>query len=186
MNNSKPHSRMKAIISIMIMTAVLMLTLAGTAESALAAGSVTTITAEQATKIALKDAGTKKSKVKKLVCTFEKDVEDGDQYEVRFRKGGYQYEYEILEEVGKIREKEMRLIKKEKKKGKATITKKQAKKTALKKAKIKNPKKLTIKKDKDDGVKIWEVKFRKGSYKYEVEISRVTGKLLKIEKQLLK
>ena len=58
MNNSKPHSRMKAIISIMIMTAVLMLTLAGTAESALAAGSVTTITAEQATKIALKDAGT--------------------------------------------------------------------------------------------------------------------------------
>lgn len=45
-------------------------------------------------------------------------------------------------------------------------------------------KKLEVDKDKEDGVVIYEVSFEAGNMEYEYEISAVTGKILKAEKEL--
>lgn len=61
------------------------------------------ITAKEAKKIALKDAGLKESQVKNL--EVEKDKDDGVViYEVEFEKGSTEYEYKINAKTGKILE----------------------------------------------------------------------------------
>ena len=185
MKVTKAKIRMKALISMMVMVAVLMVTMAGTAGSVLAADSGAAITKAQAKSLALKDAHVKKSKAKKLKCKFEKDDEDGNQYEVSFRTKRYEYEYEIIAESGIIREREIKPVRQEDKSGEEIISKKFARKKALKHSGTKKPKKLKVKKETDDGYRIWEVTFRKGDYKYTYKVSRVTGRFLKMEYQLV-
>lgn len=61
---------------------------------------------KKAIRIALKDAGFKKSQVKRL--KVEVDREDGHKiYEVEFKKGKYEYEYDIAYYSGKILDKEV-------------------------------------------------------------------------------
>ena len=65
------------------------------------------IAKEEAIDIALKDAGLTKDQVKALRAEF--DYDDGrPEYDVEFRQGNYEYDYEIHAESGKIlsREKE--------------------------------------------------------------------------------
>ena len=59
------------------------------------------ITKDEAIAIALKDAGLTKDQVKGLRAEF--DYDDGrPEYDVDFRQGGYEYDYEIHAETGKI------------------------------------------------------------------------------------
>ena len=56
---------------------------------------------EEAIAIALKDAGLEESQVSRLKAEF--DVDDGvPQYDVEFKHDGWEYEYEIHAESGKI------------------------------------------------------------------------------------
>lgn len=59
------------------------------------------ITKEEAAAIALKDAGFTADQVTRLHVEF--DWDDGrPEYDVDFRQGGYEYDYEIHAETGKI------------------------------------------------------------------------------------
>lgn len=59
------------------------------------------ISKEEATAIALKDAGFTADQVTRLRTEF--DYDDGrPEYEVDFHQGGYEYDYEIHAETGKI------------------------------------------------------------------------------------
>lgn len=60
-----------------------------------------TITREQAQNIALEDAGLTADQVTRLRTEYE--IDDGiPRYEVRFRQGPWEYDYEIHAETGRI------------------------------------------------------------------------------------
>ena len=129
----------------------------------------------KAKKIALKNAGKKKSEVSKLTARLDKDDEE---YEVKFRTKTHKYEYDITEVKGKIHEKDIKLIKRVKSKGKKLIGKKKALKIALKNAgvKKKNAKGIEVELEKEKGVRFYDVEFRAGSkeYDYEIDAERKT------------
>lgn len=151
------------------------------------------ITADEAKKIALNDAGFKESEVKRL--TVKKDTDDGvTHYDVEFYKGDYEYDYEINAKTGKITD-----YSKEKEATKAsattpttkpadtkTISKSEAKKIALNHAGLKESEvtALKVELDKDDGVTYYDVEFRKGIYEYSYEINAKTGKIIEWDKDI--
>ena len=64
------------------------------------------ISREEAMDIALKDAGFTRDQVTRLKAEF--DYDDGrPEYEVEFRQGGYEYDYEIHAETGAILHKDI-------------------------------------------------------------------------------
>lgn len=131
------------------------------------------ITEEEAINKALKNAGLKKSKVKKLEVELEKGI-----YEVEFtkKKGNVEYEYEIREEDGKILEKEVDYNRKKSKKGRK-ICKKKARKAAAKHSGVKYSivKKGSCKYDKKN--REYDIKFKKKGKKYSYEIDAVNRKV---------
>ena len=136
---------------------------------------------KKAKEIALKDAGAEEKDVSNLACRLDKEDHE---YEVCFRKSGYDYEYTIHARSGKIEEKEYEVIKIDKKSGKNTISKSKAKSIACKRAGLKNAKKAKIKKQSFRGTKVWTVSFKKGKYEYEYKINIYSGKILKMEKDI--
>ena len=64
---------------------------------------------DEAKAIALKDAGLKQSKVKKLKCALKND--HVRRYVVTFRKGKYNFEYSVLTKTGEIVEMEKKIRK---------------------------------------------------------------------------
>ena len=59
------------------------------------------ISREEAMDIALKDAGFTRDQVTRLKAEFDYD-DERPEYEVEFRQGGYEYDYEIHAETGAI------------------------------------------------------------------------------------
>jgi len=153
----------------------------------------------KAKSIALKHAGFSSSEVTGLRCEYE--VDDGvKEYEVEFRKGDYEYDYTIHAVTGKIRahDKEYDPVETKPKETqpketepKATeapselIGKSKAKSIALKHAGFSSSqvKGLECEYDVDDGVKKYEVSFRKGNYEYDYEINAITGKIISWDKE---
>ena len=154
---------------------------------------------EKAKSIALKDAGVSGA-------TFVKaklETEDGVKvYDVEFYKGNVEYDYEIDAITGKILEKDKDIenfsipkkkattnkqtTKKQTTKSKAkTTTKKvakdigveKAKSIALKDAGVSNVKFTKAKVDYENGVKVYDIDFRKGNKEYDYEIDAKTGKI---------
>jgi peptidase propeptide and YPEB domain protein len=154
---------------------------------------------EKAKSIALKDAGVSGA-------TFVKaklDTEDGVKvYDVEFYKGNVEYDYEIDAITGKILEKDRDIenfsipkkkattnkqtTTKAKAKSKAkTSTKKvakdigveKAKSIALKDAGVSGVKFTKAKVDYENGVKVYDIEFRKGNKEYDYEIEAATGKI---------
>ena len=66
----------------------------------------------------------------------------------------------------------------------SALTKKKAKKTAMKEAGAKTVSKLKIKKSKYRGVRIWEIEFRADGNDYEYKIGLYTGRILEKEREL--
>jgi uncharacterized membrane protein YkoI len=139
---------------------------------------------KKATAIALKDAGFKKSQVKKL--KVELGRERGHKvYEVEFRKGKYAYEYDIDRYTGRIVEKDVERIRGKKATAKKTTAKKaigkdKATAIALKDAGFKKSQvsRLKVEVDREDGRKVYEVEFRAGGYEYEYDIDCYTGRIV--------
>ena len=148
---------------------------------------------EKAKSIALKDAGVSGA-------TFVKaklDTEDGVKvYDVEFYKGNVEYDYEIDAITGKIPEKDRDIenfsIPKKKattnkqatKKAKTTTKKaakdigvEKAKSIALKDAGVSGVKFTKAKVDYENGVKVYDIEFRKGNKEYDYEIEAATGKI---------
>lgn len=204
---------MKTKISIATLLAVSVLVLAGCQSSAtsLAAGipaASKLLTETEAQHIALQDAGFTADTVTNL--HVEKDVDDGiTKYEVDFRQGDYEYDYEIDAATGKIigYDKDLNPIATAPKptepaitepaptepvattkpaNTQKTITKENAKAIALKHAGLKESEVtgLRISLDKDDGRTYYDVDFRKGNIEYDYEINASTGKIVEWDKDL--
>ena len=178
---------------------ILALSILGVLGLSVLSGSLNTFAAnnyigvEKAKSIALKDAGVSGA-------TFVKaklDSEDGVKvYDVEFYKGNVEYDYEIDAITGKILEKDRDIenfsIPKKKattnkqatKKAKTTTKKaakdigvEKAKSIALKDAGVSGVKFTKAKVDYENGVKVYDIEFRKGNKEYDYEIEAATGKI---------
>ena len=142
------------------------------------------ITAEKAQEIAYADAGVKSSQTELKKCKLDED--DGEWlYEVEFRSGKNEYEYEINAKTGKILSRDMEI----REPSGATsgvavsgslITDERALEIACSDAGVKSGQ-AELKKcklDEDDGEWLYEVEFRSGKNEYEYEIDAKTGKIL--------
>ena len=153
---------------------------------------------EKAKSIALKDAGVSGA-------TFVKaklETEDGVKvYDVEFYKANVEYDYEIDAITGKILEKDLDIenfsipkkkattnkqttkattkskVKTSTKKAAKDIGVEKAKYIALKDAGISNVKFTKAKVDYENGIKVYDIEFRKGNKEYDYEIEAATGKI---------
>ena len=153
---------------------------------------------EKAKSIALKDAGVSGA-------TFVKaklETEDGVKvYDVEFYKANVEYDYEIDAITGKILEKDLDIenfsipkkkattnkqttkattkskVKTSTKKGAKDIGVEKAKSIALKDAGVSNVKFTKAKVDYENGIKVYDIEFRKGNKEYDYEIEAATGKI---------
>ncbi len=134
---------------------------------------------------ALKNAGTTRSAVGYIEC--ERDSDDGlTVYEIEFVKGSREYSYTINAKTGNIREKSVEY-------GyvpssKALIGTTAAKNrvfsfSGISKSKVTG---LSCYYDYDDGKEIYEVKFRKGNYRYEYDVNARSGKIVEYSREYQK
>lgn len=178
----KEDCDMKRAITILIAVTVA-LAMAGVAFAQESAAAGTGITMEKAKSIALKDAKLKKSKVRAMKAEYDDGV-----FEVEFRKkkNKAKYEYDISS-AGRILKKSIdyryKHIYSTKRIGKAKAQKKAAK---YAKVKLSRVKKGTCRYEYDDGEGTYTVKFRKGKYRYEVELLAPTGKVIEYTKKYRK
>ena len=143
------------------------------------------ITSKEALRIALKDAHLTRAKVTKV----ENEYEHG-KYEVEFTKKSNKAEYDYeIGRTGRILEKSVDYRYKKdhsrKKIGKAAARKKAAKVTGVS-LKVVKKGSCRYEYDDDDRKGKYEVKFKKGHYKYEVEILAPTGAIMEYDKEYRK
>lgn len=134
---------------------------------------------------ALKNAGTTRSAVWELEC--ERDSDDGiTVYEVEFIKGSTEYSYTINAKTGNIREKsvEYRYVPSSKARiGKSAAKNKVFSFSGINRNKVSG---LVCYYDYDDGKEIYEVKFRKGNYRYEYDVNARSGKIVEYSREYQK
>ena len=149
------------------------------------------LTAKKAEDIALKHAGLKRENVR-----FERTELDTDDrvpaYEIEFHADGWEYDYEIHAETGKVLSSD-----KEKEKSSAPaatepaptepaqkLAAKEAEDIALKHAGLKreNVRFERTELDADDRVPVYEIEFHADGWEYDYEIHAETGKILSSEK----
>ncbi len=133
---------------------------------------------------ALKNAGTTRSAVWNIEC--DRDEDDGVAvYEVEFKKGRTEYSYKINAKTGNIREKNVeygyryssgKLI------GKTAAINRAFAFSGISKSSVTN---IICKYDYDydEGKALYEVKFRKGNWKYEYDVNAKTGKIVEYCKE---
>lgn len=152
------------------------------------------ISATEAKKIALENAGVDASKAKFKKVKLEKD--DGIyEYEIEFLVNSKEYEYKINAVSGEIIEKDVDSLNEETTQKATTSAPKptsgfisigKAKEIALSHAKL-NEKDVTFKKvklEKDDGVYQYEVEFEKGLIEYEYSINAKDGSIIDFDKEI--
>ena len=165
------------------------------------------ITQETAKATALNHAGVKESDV--LFVKNEFDYDDGRAvYDIDFKYGGYEYDYEIDASTGDILKSEKDIDDDYRPTGATSgnsgnstsgnntsgnsgsannyITQETAKATALNHAGVKESDVLFVKNefDYDDGKAVYEIEFKHGAYEYEYEIDALTGEVIKSEKDI--
>ena len=143
------------------------------------------ISEEKACNIALKDAKTKKSKVSELKVKLD----DGNEYEIRFIKGDFRYEYEINAYTGKIKDSDIDRVKLSESNADKDIGEKKALKIALKNAGISkadlNKKEIKKKKSKKHFV-YYDIELKTSDKEYEYDIDAYTGKILEKDVDTIK
>lgn len=139
--------------------------------------------------VALADAGLKQEQVSNLQGHFDK--EDGiDAYEVSFNANGYEYEYSIKAADGAVLECQIESPDGEKVTADEALDIGQDKALAaalghagLKKSDVEITK---SKKDRDDGVLVYEFEFRTSKAEYEYDIDATTGGVRAFSKEVIK
>lgn len=161
---------MKRLVSVVLAVIMVM----AMSSSVFAAGT----SSKGAQKIALKNAKLTKAQVKSIIVKYDK--KDGE-YDVKFvrKSNGAKYDYEIRKSNGRIIEKSIDYKYKRnnsrKKVGKAAAQKAAARIAAVKLGVVQ---KGNCKYEYDDGEGIYEVEFRNGNYKFDIEILAPTGKVI--------
>lgn len=143
--------------------------------------SGTDIGTDQAAQAALADAGLTASQVTGLQTRQDRD--DGQlRYEVEFRAGGVEYDYEVSAD-GTILKAERDTDGSVPASAGTSLTEEEAKAAAFRHAGVSasSVSGLKIQKDRDDGQELYEIEFRVGNTEYEYEI-RTDGTILKAER----
>lgn len=146
------------------------------------------ISLDEAKTAALKRANINASNAKFIKAELDKDDRTAH-YDIEFVSGKYKYEVEVNAKTGKIMDYERERASKEdlaaaSEDSAKYISLDEAKKIALKRARV-NESKATFTKtelDKDGKTAHYEIEFTAGNYKYEVEINAKTGKVTDYEK----
>ena len=141
-------------------------------------------------------ASVTKAEAKKLALTdsgvTEKAAEDvrvktkTGKYEIDIRTSRYEYDYTVMKNTGKIREKDFEIIEwdeGDQNQSGSVIGEDSAKKKAYKAvgADSSKVKSVSVEKDTDDGWTVYEVKFKVGKSKYEVTVDAYDGTVLSYE-----
>lgn len=147
------------------------------------------ISESDAKNIALNRAGVKSSSVKNYVIKLDND--DGIQvYEIKFRSGNYEYEIELNAATGSVRsyDREYDVVASATTAKSEVISKDKAKSIAFEKAGVKEASVSNYKlwTENDDGIEIYEITFRSGNYRYEVEINALTGNVRDYDREYSK
>ncbi len=147
------------------------------------------ISEEKAKSIALNHASVKANEI--YDYSIEYDIDDGvPSYEIEFKAGKYEYDYDIHAKSGKILKSKKEINDDANKKPASTstskISKEEAKSIAFKHAsvKAKDVYGLEISLDTDDGIAVYEIEFKSGKYEYKYEINAKTGKILDFDKDI--
>lgn len=141
------------------------------------------LTKEKAKKIALDHAGVKESQIKGLEIEYDKD--DGTpSYEIEFRVGTDEYEYDIHRQTGEILKAERNDVNILTLSNQEIITKQKAKEIALKQAGVSEQeiRDYQIEMDHQGTQKVYEIEFEKGLNEYELTMNAHTGSILHYQK----
>ena len=175
----------------------------GTQSTTPAAAAASTLTAEEATAIALEHAKLSAEEVTGLRA--RPDMDDRlRHWEVHWRSGDWEYDYVIAMDGTVVEwDRDYEPLPKAEhtptepqptepkaaeppKSEKACLSAEQAKAIALKHAGLTadQVKGLRAELDRDDGVPVYEIEFRAGQYEYDYEIHAETGKIREFDKEL--
>ena len=155
----------------------------GSGSSGGSASSGTDIGADKAAQTALADAGLSSSQVTGL--RTKQDWDDGQlRYEVEFRAGGVEYDYELAAD-GTILKADRDTDGSVPASTGASLTEEEAKAAAFRHAGVSasSVSGLKVQRDRDDGQELYEIEFRVGNTEYEYEI-RTDGTILKAERDI--
>lgn len=158
-------------------------TTTGTATGTTTGGTGTGIGADKAAQTALADAGFTASQVTGLQT--KQDWDDGRlHYEVEFRSGGVEYDYELAAD-GTILKADRDTDGNVPASTGASLSEEEAKAAAFRHAGVSASQVsgLKVQRDRDDGQELYEIEFRVGAAEYEYEI-RTDGTILKAERDI--
>lgn len=156
----------------------------GTSGGSTAPASGTDIGADKAAQTALADAGLTASQVTGL--RTKQDWDDGRlHYEVEFRSGGTEYDYELSADGTILKADRNTDGNYAPSSTGASLTEEEAKTAALRHAGVSasSVSGLKVQRDRDDGQDLYEIEFRVGNTEYEYEI-RTDGTILKAERDI--
>ena len=165
----------------------------GRVESTGTASAKAYIGQDKAKEIAVSKAGVSASALTEL--EIEMDTSDGVMvYEVEFKAGGYEYDYEINASTGAVLKGEKETdddaaskpaSSTDTKPSAGVIGEAKAKTAALNHAGVSATaiREYECQLDTEDGVRVYEIEFKAGNYEYNYEINASTGAVLKGEKE---
>ena len=165
----------------------------GRVESTGTASAKAYIGQDKAKEIAVSKAGVSASALTEL--EIEMDTSDGVMvYEVEFKAGGYEYDYEINASTGAVLKGEKETdddavsksaLSADTKPSAGVIGEAKAKTAALNHAGVSAAaiREYECQLDTEEGVRVYEIEFKGGNYEYNYEINASTGAVLKGEKE---
>lgn len=202
-NNLTTTKKMPGAIKLIVAVLCVLLLLAAGAFSVMQVGAssnasdTSDISMQQATEVALQDAGFSSSEVESLSGNLDSD-DEVRHYDVRFVSQGMEYEYEIKASDGTILEKDREAVETHSSSQNVSLPAESSTMTDSDFISIDEAKSIALQVsgvdasnavfteaelNVDDGVHIYEIEFISGDMEYSFEINAMTGSVAEWEKE---
>lgn len=202
-NNLTTTKKMPGAIKLIVAVLCVLLLLAAGAFSVMQAGAssnasdTSDISMQQATEVALQDAGFSSSEVESLTGNLDSD-DEVRHYDVRFVSQGMEYDYEIKASDGTILEKDREAVETHSSSQNVSLPAESSTMTDSDFISIDEAKSIALQVsgvdasnavfteaelNVDDGVHIYEIEFISGDMEYSFEINAMTGSVAEWEKE---
>ena len=202
-NNLTTTKKMLGAIKLIVAVLCVLLLLAAGAFSVMQAGAssnasdTSDISMQQATEVALQDAGFSSSEVESLSGNLDSD-DEVRHYDVRFVSQGMEYDYEIKASDGTILEKDREAVETHSSSQNVSLPAESSTMTDSDFISIDEAKSIALQVsgvdasnavfteaelNVDDGVHIYEIEFISGDMEYSFEINAMTGSVAEWEKE---
>lgn len=202
-NNLTTTKKMPGAIKLIVAVLCVLLLLAAGAFSVMQAGAssnasdTSDISMQQATEVALQDAGFSSSEVESLSGNLDSD-DEVRHYDVRFVSQGMEYDYEIKASDGTILEKDREAVETHSSSQNVSLPAESSTMTDSDFISIDEAKSIALQVsgvdasnavfteaelNVDDGVHIYEIEFISGDMEYSFEINAMTGSVAEWEKE---